>query len=101
LHSNCLASLANMGSSFANLHPYVAQRIVDFFEALLKKFEKLREELYPSTRSKAPLVPITDGATPPTPEQLEMKVSHEKKRAFRLQNRSQRCLPYTVLVPAS
>ncbi|XP_059098834.1 dymeclin-like isoform X2 [Tigriopus californicus] len=41
LHSNCLASLANMSGQFKNLHPYVSQRLIAMFESLAKKHSRL------------------------------------------------------------
>ncbi|XP_072173418.1 dymeclin-like [Diadema setosum] len=45
LHTNCLAALANMSSQFHSLHPYVTQRIVSLFELLIKKHDKIVEQL--------------------------------------------------------
>ena len=41
LHTNCLACLANMSSSFKELHAYVAQKLVGLLAALAKKHAKL------------------------------------------------------------
>merc|ERR1712168_1068251 len=41
LHTNCLACLANMSSTFKELHAYVAQKIVGLLAALAKKHAKL------------------------------------------------------------
>ncbi|KAK2721308.1 dymeclin-like [Artemia franciscana] len=38
LHSNCLATLANMASRFRNLSTYVAQRLVSFLETMSKRY---------------------------------------------------------------
>lgn len=45
LHTNCLATLANMSSKFANLHPYVCQRLVGFYCTLVKRYAKTVEKL--------------------------------------------------------
>ena len=41
LHTNCLACLANMSSTFKELHAYVAQKLVGLLAALAKKHAKL------------------------------------------------------------
>ncbi|XP_031560113.1 dymeclin-like isoform X2 [Actinia tenebrosa] len=43
LHTNCLATLANMSSHFHALHPYVTQRIVSLYALLSKKHAKVLE----------------------------------------------------------
>lgn len=43
LHTNCLATLANMSSQFHALHPYVTQRIVSLYALLSKKHAKVME----------------------------------------------------------
>lgn len=45
LHTNCLATLANMSSQFHALHPYVTQRIVSLYALLSKKHAKVTELL--------------------------------------------------------
>ncbi|XP_071098647.1 dymeclin-like [Haliotis cracherodii] len=45
LHTNCLAALANMSSQFANLHQFVAQKIVSLFAQLCKKHSRLVEQI--------------------------------------------------------
>eukprot|EP00741_Cyanophora_paradoxa_P002013 tig00000525_g1952.t1 len=41
LHTNCLATLANMSPHFNNLHSYAAQRILVLFSMLASKYQKL------------------------------------------------------------
>uniref|UniRef100_T2MAV8 Dymeclin n=1 Tax=Hydra vulgaris TaxID=6087 RepID=T2MAV8_HYDVU len=41
LHTNCLASLANMASNFTNLHPVVTQKLTVLLEQLIKRLSKL------------------------------------------------------------
>nr|XP_054751775.1 dymeclin-like [Lytechinus pictus] len=53
LHTNCLAALANMSSQFHSLHPYVTQRIVSLFELLIKKHDKIVEQLRASSAVEA------------------------------------------------
>lgn len=45
LHTNCLATLANMSSHFHALHPYVTQRIVSLYALLSKKHAKVMEHI--------------------------------------------------------
>ncbi|EDO46526.1 predicted protein [Nematostella vectensis] len=45
LHTNCLATLANMSSQFHALHPYVTQRIVSLYALLSKKHAKVTEHI--------------------------------------------------------
>ncbi|XP_068711607.1 dymeclin-like [Montipora capricornis] len=45
LHTNCLATLANMSSQFHALHPYVTQRIVSLYALLSKKHAKVMEHI--------------------------------------------------------
>ncbi|KHJ98362.1 hypothetical protein OESDEN_01662 [Oesophagostomum dentatum] len=45
LHTNCLAALANMSSSFKNLSPIVCQKIVALLELLTKRHIKMMEHI--------------------------------------------------------
>ncbi|XP_013380447.1 dymeclin-like [Lingula anatina] len=45
LHTNCLAALANMSAQFDNLHPYVTQRLISLFALLVKKHNRLVQQL--------------------------------------------------------
>lgn len=49
LHTNCLATLANMSSKFIQLHPYVCQRLIAFYSTLVKRHHKTVERLQLST----------------------------------------------------
>ncbi|CAG8707440.1 28543_t:CDS:10, partial [Dentiscutata erythropus] len=40
-HTNCLAIMANLGSSIQDIHPYVAQRLVNLFDIVAKRYQKL------------------------------------------------------------
>ncbi|XP_066912203.1 dymeclin-like [Clytia hemisphaerica] len=44
LHTNCLASLANMSNSFKNLHSIAIQKFVTLFQSLIKRRAKLIEK---------------------------------------------------------
>ncbi|POG71185.1 Dymeclin, partial [Rhizophagus irregularis DAOM 181602=DAOM 197198] len=43
-HNNCLATMANLGNSIQDIHPYVAQRLVNLFDIVAKRYQKLREK---------------------------------------------------------
>ncbi|VDD96653.1 unnamed protein product [Enterobius vermicularis] len=45
LHTNCLAALSNMSSSFKNLSPTVCQRLVGLLELFTKRHSKLIEHM--------------------------------------------------------
>lgn len=45
LHTNCLATLANMSSKFHSFHPYVAEKILNLFTTIVKKYGKIRTTL--------------------------------------------------------
>lgn len=45
LHTNCLATLANMSNKFINLHPYVCQKLIGFYSTLVKRHSKTMEKL--------------------------------------------------------
>lgn len=45
LHTNCLASLANMSSTFKSLHSAVTQKFISLFQQLTKRHSKLSEKL--------------------------------------------------------
>ncbi|CAI2174287.1 5797_t:CDS:10 [Funneliformis geosporum] len=40
-HNNCLAIMANLGNSIQDIHPYVAQRLVNMFDIVAKRYQKL------------------------------------------------------------
>jgi len=40
-HTNCLATMANLGNSIQDIHPYVAQRLVNLFDIVAKRYQKL------------------------------------------------------------
>ncbi|CAO3701506.1 unnamed protein product [Rhizopus stolonifer] len=44
LHTNCLAILANMSSTILDMHAYTAQRVINLFELLTKRYMKLTEK---------------------------------------------------------
>ncbi|KAI6197392.1 hypothetical protein M3Y94_01218600 [Aphelenchoides besseyi] len=45
LHTNCLAALANMSSSFKHLSPYVSQKLIGLLEAMTKRHAKMIQKL--------------------------------------------------------
>ena len=45
LHTNCLAALANMSSKFHSFHPYVAEKVLNLFVTIVKKYSKMRNSL--------------------------------------------------------
>ncbi|KAI6242223.1 Dymeclin [Aphelenchoides fujianensis] len=45
LHTNCLAALANMSSSFKHLSPYVSQKLIGLLEAMTKRHAKMIQRL--------------------------------------------------------
>ena len=45
LHTNCLATLANMSSKFHTFHPYVAEKVLNLFTTICKKYSKIRNSL--------------------------------------------------------
>ena len=42
LHTNCLATLANMAARFTELHPYVCQRLVGMLGQLCRKLTRIK-----------------------------------------------------------
>ncbi|CAG8462321.1 5148_t:CDS:10 [Paraglomus occultum] len=42
IHTHCIAILANIASTVTDIQPYVAQRIVNLFDIVTKKYQKLR-----------------------------------------------------------
>ena len=42
LHTNCLATLANMAARFTELHPYVCQRLVGMLGQLCRKLARIK-----------------------------------------------------------
>ncbi|CAO3685374.1 unnamed protein product [Umbelopsis ramanniana] len=51
LHTNCMASIANMSNSMMDIHPYVAQRIVSVFELISKRYQKIASRVADSNAS--------------------------------------------------
>ncbi|KAH8551657.1 Dymeclin [Umbelopsis sp. PMI_123] len=49
LHTNCMASIANMSNSMTDIHPYVAQRIVSVFELISKRYQKIASRMADSS----------------------------------------------------
>jgi len=45
LHTNCLAALANMSAQFTDLHPFVAQKMMNLFSQLCKRHSRLVEQI--------------------------------------------------------
>lgn len=45
LQTNCLATLANASSKFSQLHSFVCQKLVSFYSALVKRYNKTIEKL--------------------------------------------------------
>ncbi|CAG8474972.1 4124_t:CDS:10 [Ambispora gerdemannii] len=41
IHTNCLAILANMAITVQDIHPYVSQRLVNLFDIVAKRYQKL------------------------------------------------------------
>lgn len=54
LHTNCLATLANMSSKFHSFHPYVAEKILNLFTTIVKKYSKIRNSLLGVGQEAAP-----------------------------------------------
>ncbi|CAF4257562.1 unnamed protein product [Rotaria sp. Silwood2] len=52
LHTNCLATLANMSSQFQNLHTCVTQRIISLFNALSRKHSKILDFIQQHSRQE-------------------------------------------------
>ncbi|CAG8611385.1 12604_t:CDS:10, partial [Ambispora leptoticha] len=42
IHTNCLAILANMSITVQDIHPYVSQRLVNLFDIVAKRYQKLK-----------------------------------------------------------
>ncbi|CAM0134719.1 unnamed protein product [Umbelopsis sp. WA50703] len=55
LHTNCMATIANMSNSMTDMHQYVAQRIVSVFELISKRYQKIASRL--ETSSNEPSLP--------------------------------------------
>ena len=73
LHTNCLATLANMSSQFQHLHTYVTQRIVSLFQLLARKHAKIVDLLHEQAKQEhsASATPSADAALPSTNELLQ------------------------------
>jgi hypothetical protein len=54
LHTNCLAALANMSSKFHAFHPYVAEKVLNLFVTIVKKYSKMRNSVLGVGREPAP-----------------------------------------------
>ncbi|CAF1168576.1 unnamed protein product [Rotaria sordida] len=52
LHTNCLATLANMSSQFQNLHTCITQRIISLFNALSRKHSKVLDLIQQQSRQE-------------------------------------------------
>ena len=82
LHTNCLACLANMSSTFKELHAYVAQKLVGLLCALAKKHAKLvdaiRKSDYAVAKATTPSVSKSGTTTTTTAEEdEELDEDHE------------------------
>jgi hypothetical protein len=49
LHSNCLATLANIAPYLDGLHPYASHRLVKLFELLTKKYKRILAKRIPNS----------------------------------------------------
>ncbi|KAI6183490.1 Dymeclin [Aphelenchoides bicaudatus] len=56
LHTNCLAALANMSSSFKHLSPYVSQKLIGLLETMTKRHARMIQMM----RDNAEEIPIDD-----------------------------------------
>ncbi len=45
MHSNCLATLANIAPYMDGIHPYAAHKLVKLFEMLSKKYKKVLDQV--------------------------------------------------------
>ncbi|CAD5211084.1 unnamed protein product [Bursaphelenchus okinawaensis] len=52
LHTNCLAALANMSSSFKYLSPYVSQKLIGLLETMTKRHSKMIQSLRENAESE-------------------------------------------------
>lgn len=63
LHTNLLATLANMSSFFKNLSPYVSQKMITLFEKLSKRLNKILNQPQTNNVSEDQTVPSSDRDT--------------------------------------
>jgi len=68
LHSNCLATLANVAPFIQDIHPYAAHRIVKLFELLSKRYIQIASRL-----------PVTHKASTKKEIELEFRNDTEKQ----------------------
>ena len=61
LHTNCLATLANMSSQFHDLHTHITQKIISLFNSLSHKHSKILDLIQQQSRQEhtASASPIT------------------------------------------
>ena len=45
LHTNCLATLANMAPKFHSFNTYTAEKVLSLFTTIVKKYNKIRSSL--------------------------------------------------------
>uniref|UniRef100_A0AAN0IQV4 Dymeclin n=2 Tax=Amphimedon queenslandica TaxID=400682 RepID=A0AAN0IQV4_AMPQE len=69
LHTNCLATLANMSSHFHSLSLEAAEKIVNLFRVLSRKYLKSKGEPIPAITGAQPTSPTTR-TSPTTPTEL-------------------------------
>eukprot|EP01113_Clastostelium_recurvatum_P047566 TRINITY_DN8508_c0_g1_i3.p1 TRINITY_DN8508_c0_g1~~TRINITY_DN8508_c0_g1_i3.p1 ORF type:complete len:923 (-),score=184.22 TRINITY_DN8508_c0_g1_i3:24-2642(-) len=69
LHTNCIATLANMSGRLTQMHPYVAHRLLRLFEMLGKRYAKMTG----MTIAKGPNTPIPN--VPSTPSMVSSPAS--------------------------
>lgn len=54
MHTNCLAALANMSSSFKHLSPYVSQKLVGLLETMTKRHSKMIQRMRDNAEEQDP-----------------------------------------------
>lgn len=54
MHTNCLAALANMSSSFKHLSPYVSQKLIGLLETMTKRHAKMIQQLRENAEEQVP-----------------------------------------------
>jgi len=45
LHTNCLATLANVSSKYRDLNTYTCQKLIGFFSGLTRRHHKIRDKI--------------------------------------------------------
>jgi len=60
LHTNCLATLANMSSKFENLHTYVTQKLISLFNLLSRKHTKILDLIKQQSKQEYTASTITN-----------------------------------------